>query len=221
VTQTITEEDIMRNPAASENKTCLSRRRTAMTPEQVRELERRTYWQSTIFELECTSASLIDGLIVPIIGDRLQLTLDFAIRATAEMTQHPDATQRWTHDTVLFYRSRLVAVVRATLDGIAITTFEANALPVTGHPGSLQSSIVLVDGSLDSVAYGVGIPLAGRALGDVLEESIKLISESIQNHDPDYRQDDDVALAFRGQILSVVRVSPEGPIVHRFGPLAD
>jgi hypothetical protein len=38
--------------------------------------------------------------------------------------------------------------------------------------------------------------------------------------DQDRRQTEDVGLTYRGRALAIIRVSPAGPVVHRFGPAA-
>jgi hypothetical protein len=206
-------------PATNENSS--PRHRTAMTPEQVRALERQKYWQSSIFELEESSASLIDDQAVRIVGQQVGLALDYAMAVTKGMMLHPDPELRWTHDTVLFHRGRVQAIIQVCPSGPAIIRFDPEALASTadagpGRQNSRRFRVELVDGSLESASYGLGIPLAGRDLMSVLDDSIKSILESMQHPDQDYRQTEDVALAFRGRILAVIRVTGSGPVVTRF-----
>jgi hypothetical protein len=185
------------------------------------DLDRRRYWESAVFPLEWSSASLVDGLAVPVVGERLDIALDHSIKATIAMMEHRDPNLRWTDDTGFFLDGTALAVVRNSSQGPMVTRFDPIAsLPIEaikpGRRASRRSSITWVDGSFESAGYGLGIPLERRDLDRVLEESIRSISEEMTDGERDSRQADDVMLTYRGRILVVIRTTKSGPTVTRF-----
>jgi hypothetical protein len=200
-------------------------RRTDLTPAERRELDRRTYWKTSIFSLEEERADLIDGLTIPVLGRRLGPALDYAITSAVDMIRHPDPDLRRDADIALFYRRRILALVRAGRGDPIITRFDTEMVPEPESPkparrGSRPCGITFMDGSVESTSYGVDTPLAGRDPDKALETLIDSVCQGMQSPDPAERQGDDVALAFQGRILAVIRDSSNGPLVDRFDPIA-
>jgi hypothetical protein len=202
----------------------LPRQRSNMTPEEKRELERRDCWQGRIYVLDQDCASLVDAPTVPIIGQQVDLALEYATAAAVAMMRHPDPAVCWTHDTVLILDGRIIGLVRVGVGppeivqiGIDAVTSNQGVRP--GHRVYHQPRITFVDGSLRSRDCGEGVPLAGRDLITVVEAEIEAVCQSMQCPDPEGRQALDVALSYQGRVLAVIKVGPEGPVVHRFDPL--
>jgi hypothetical protein len=199
-------------------------RRTKLTPAERRELDRLAYWKTTIFSLEEERADLIEGVAIPVLGQHLGPALDYAITAAIDMIRHPDPDLRRDADIALFYRRRILALVRVGQGDPVITRFDTDGLQAPESPkparrGSRPCGITFMDGSVESTSYGVDTPLTGRDLGKVLEALIDSVCQGMQSSDPAERQGGDVALAFRGRILAVIRVSSNGPLVDRFDPI--
>jgi hypothetical protein len=193
-----------------------------LTPEVRRDVERLAYWESSIFEVDESSASLIDEVAVPVLGQQVDRALNYMIEVARAMMQHPDPTLCWADESVLTYRGGILALIRKGTDRPDVIRFSLDNLSSgeSVRPGARTPRIFFVDGSFASVSYGVGIPLAGRDLTSAMEASIESVCIRMEHPKPEYRQTEDVALTYRGRALAIVRVSPAGPVVHRFGPAA-
>ncbi len=207
--------------------------RDRLTPAEQRELERCAHWGISLQTLDEDSRDMVNGVEIPILGQDVELALEYSIRAASRMLEHPDPAQRWQHDVAFFAVGRLLAIVRIGPDGPVVTRFDPITLPsiVTGIPGSRRGRrpcIYWVDGSLEATSYGVGTPIAGRDPAILIDELVGAMCEKLRHPDADHRQTEDVIITHRGQILAAIRSTASGPVVTRFdqtdssaGSLAD
>jgi hypothetical protein len=195
-----------------------------MTLEEIREHERRAYWASSLYLVEEASRSLVNGVEVPVVGQDLDLALTYSIEAAGRMSKLDNPVERWAHDVAFFLGGRLLAVLRMSPNGPLVTKFDSTTRPSIESEradcrAARKPTINWVDGSYESTGYGASIPLDGRNLVDVLGTSIESVCENMRNPNPEFRETDDVVATFRGRILAAIRVSPDGPVVHRFEPI--
>ena len=201
-----------------------------LTPAERRAIAERTYWETSLHTVDSSGASVIAGLELPVVGDMVEEALDHAISTTIAMLQHPDDDLRWTADVALVLRGKFLAIVRRTPHGVDVVGFDAvPPLPaervLPGRRASRASSILFIDGSLESTGYGLGMPLRGREVAVALDEAIRSTREAMQ---APHAARDDVAISLRGRFLAILRSTPDGPVLTRFdqvtpesGELAD
>jgi hypothetical protein len=192
-----------------------------LTPAERRAIDEQVYWETSLHLVEESSASVISGLELPVVGGMVAHALDHAIGTTIAMMQHPDEDLRWTADVAHVLRGRILSVVRLTPGGVDAISFDTGPLVlaervVPGRRASRSSSIVFIDGSLESPCYGLGIPLSGRDLAVVLDDVVRSTCDAMKHPDPAIDRLDDVAFSFRGRFVAVIRYTPERPIVTRF-----
>ena len=196
--------------------------RDDLTAEQRWELHNQKYWQSALFPVEWSSASILAGLEFPVVGGRVGPTLDHAIATAVAMFEHPDPDLRWTADVSIVLASRIAAIVRMTDAGPQVLRFDDHLPPLPpqkilpGRRASRSHSLIFIDGSLDSTCCGLGAPLAGRDLSVALEDLIRTIVETTGRRGPVGGEPEDAAISFLGRFLAVIRHTPSGPEITRF-----
>ena len=213
----------MQKPQESEELSQPPTRQEGMTPADRWERQHRDYWHESFFAVEWSSASVIAGLEIPVVGGMVGLALDHSLEATIAMMEHPDPQ-------LPMDRRHRVRPPREDAGHRPAHVPRPRCHPLRGHSTAASRAREAWASSIREIQHHpdrrlarldllwAGIPLAGRNLPDALERAIRSICDGVEQHDVASQEVNDVALSYRGRFLGRRQVHAIGPRRHAFRP---